>query len=170
MFAKTTVFILFIVCGCLGITLFTFFYQGFLMVSRYSRLFMLWTLFDITVQICTEIQVPIPDSNTLIRNVTENVTRNYTGLEGATFDSNLWPEYGRDYTAKGELVTFATVFGVLFSGVTGIMAGANMSGRCNSIIYCIITEKNISQFKVIKYNNTLLRQSYTRKREMYLNK
>lgn len=32
MFAKTTVFILVIVCGCLGITIFTFFYQGFLEV------------------------------------------------------------------------------------------------------------------------------------------
>lgn len=33
MFAKTTVFILVIVFGCLGVTLFTFFYQGFLQVK-----------------------------------------------------------------------------------------------------------------------------------------
>ncbi|CAH1176054.1 unnamed protein product [Phaedon cochleariae] len=104
MFAKTTVFILVLVCGCLAITFFTFFYDGFL-------------------------EIPIPDSNTLIQNATEHVTRNYTGLQGATLRSNLWPQYGRDYTSKGELVTFATVFGVLFSGVTGIMAGANMSGE-----------------------------------------
>lgn len=75
------------------------------------------------------LQVQIPDSNTLIRNGTEDVYRNYTGLHGATFTSNLWPQFGRDYTAKGEVVSFATVFGVLFSGVTGIMAGANMSGK-----------------------------------------
>ncbi|KAG5888656.1 hypothetical protein JTB14_021281 [Gonioctena quinquepunctata] len=104
MFAKTSLFILVIVCGCLSITLFTFLYQGFL-------------------------EVPIPDSNTLIQNATEHVTKNYTGLDSSTLGSNLWPQYGRDYTAKGELVTFATVFGVLFSGVTGIMAGANMSGE-----------------------------------------
>ncbi|KAJ8944102.1 hypothetical protein NQ314_009545 [Rhamnusium bicolor] len=60
--------------------------------------------------------ISIPDSNTLIQNATYHVTENYTGLSGITLKSNLWPQYGRDYTAKGQLVTFATVFGVLFSG------------------------------------------------------
>jgi len=70
--------------------------------------------------------VPVPASNTLHPNVT-NYT--FTGLNYDTLISNLWTHYGRDYTAKGATVTFATVFGVLFSGVTGIMAGANMSGE-----------------------------------------
>ncbi|XP_066251043.1 solute carrier family 12 member 9 [Euwallacea similis] len=101
MFAKTTVFVLAIVCSCLALTFFTFFYEG-------------------------DIQVPVPASNTLHPNVT-NYT--YTGLSFTTLKSNIFDHYGEDYTASGRLVTFATVFGVLFSGVTGIMAGANMSGE-----------------------------------------
>lgn len=102
MFAKTTVLILTIVCVCLSITLFGFFYQG-------------------------PLEVAVPDSNTLIANITE---LNYTGLSVDTLWSNLYANYTRDYTTPaGDLVSFASVFGVLFSGVTGIMAGANMSGE-----------------------------------------
>lgn len=69
----------------------------------------------------------MPDSNTLIHN--RSHFANYTGLQSTSLQNNLWSHYGRDYTSHGNSVTFATVFGVLFSGVTGIMAGANMSGK-----------------------------------------
>lgn len=76
-------------------------------------------------------QVPIPEANRLVQNDTYRVNGSFTGLtSSATIYENLWPHYGRDYTSPdGALVSFATVFGVLFSGVTGIMAGANMSGE-----------------------------------------
>lgn len=70
--------------------------------------------------------IPKPDTNHLV-----NTTGfNYTGLSSATLYDNLYPAYGRDYTTTdGQMVDFASVFGVLFTGVTGVMAGANMSGE-----------------------------------------
>lgn len=94
-------------------------------VSQPSFFYHLRLCFNKTLFISS--QVPIPDTNTLIQNGSH--VANYTGLQYTTFESNLWPQYGKDYTAHGSLVNFASVFGVLFSGVTGIMAGANMSGK-----------------------------------------
>lgn len=48
-----------------------------------------------------------------------NSTGNYTGLSIETLNENLYQDYGRDYSSGGSEVTFAIVFGVLFSGVTG---------------------------------------------------
>jgi potassium/chloride transporter 9 len=70
----------------------------------------------------------IPEANHLIRNGSDVVYRNYTGFQFETLEENWNQHYGRDYSSDGRDVDFATVFGVLFSGVTGIMAGANMSG------------------------------------------
>lgn len=101
MFAKTSVVILATVLICLGSVFLSFVTQT------------------------GEINVPIPHEN----NYTNLTTGLYTGLSLETLQLNLHSNYSGDYTSDGTLTNFASVFGVLFSGVTGIMAGANMSGE-----------------------------------------
>ncbi|KAM7443073.1 hypothetical protein ABFA07_008158 [Porites harrisoni] len=60
----------------------------------------------------------------------------YTGWSSKTFNENLWPHFGWDYTT-GEHQDVLLVFGVLFNGVTGIMAGANISGDLKKPGYAI---------------------------------
>lgn len=98
MFAKTSVIIFFIVIfSCLSVII------SFMAVGPFF--------------------VSIPGENHVV-----NMTQaEYTGFSWHTFTSNIWANYGKDYTTQ-HMTTFATVFAVMFSGVTGIMAGANMSG------------------------------------------
>ncbi|CAH8631079.1 unnamed protein product [Schistosoma mattheei] len=76
--------------------------------------------------------IPLPRSNSLIYNssTSNNITifAEFTGLNGNTFKENIYPMYSIDYTT-GSLTSFVIVFSVLFSGVTGIMNGANVSGE-----------------------------------------
>ncbi|XP_065081052.1 solute carrier family 12 member 9 isoform X2 [Ochlerotatus camptorhynchus] len=104
MFAKTSMMILGVVVVCLMSTYVSFLSMG-------------------------PLQVAIPVENSLVQNATHKVMANYTGLSMTTLAENLYSHYGQDYTSDGNEVNFAVVFGVLFSGVTGIMAGANMSGE-----------------------------------------
>ena len=46
-----------------------------------------------------------------------------------TFIQNLKMDFAQDCSNRLNYVDFATVFAVLFSGITGIMGGANMSGE-----------------------------------------
>ncbi|XP_054884071.1 solute carrier family 12 member 9 isoform X2 [Poeciliopsis prolifica] len=54
-------------------------------------------------------------------------TANFTGFKLETLLGNLKADYVEDYTT-GKMMSFATVFAVMFNGCTGIMAGSNMSG------------------------------------------
>ena len=80
-------------------------------------------------------QVLIPRVNTYAYrqefasfNSTAPIYGNYTGFSAATWRGNTYANYTIDYTT-GDQMDFATVFGVLFSSITGLLAGANMSGK-----------------------------------------
>ncbi|XP_037076364.1 solute carrier family 12 member 9-like [Pollicipes pollicipes] len=78
----------------------------------------------------TAMEVMLPEANMLVQNSTFRVNATFTGFNTSTLEANLWPAYAADYTDSQHAVpNFFTVFAVLFSGVTGIMAGANMSGE-----------------------------------------
>ncbi|XP_023817295.1 solute carrier family 12 member 9 [Oryzias latipes] len=63
-------------------------------------------------------------------------TANFTGFKLDTLVGNLEADYVIDYTTK-KMMTFATVFAVMFNGCTGIMAGSNMSGDLKNPSYSI---------------------------------
>lgn len=79
--------------------------------------------------------VLIPKANTYayeraatLYNHTGPLYGSYTGFSALTMRENTNANYTIDYTT-GDMMDFATVFGVLFSSITGLLAGANMSGR-----------------------------------------
>ncbi|KAM7374202.1 hypothetical protein PAMP_006875 [Pampus punctatissimus] len=61
-------------------------------------------------------------------NQTFRYNASYTGLSATTLRNNLGSAYSLDYSTNS-VMSFATVFAVMFTSCTGIMAGANMSGE-----------------------------------------
>lgn len=67
----------------------------------------------------------------LLYNKSDLLYGRYTGFNLATFKGNLYSNYTVDYTT-GDPTDFAIVFGLLFSSITGLLAGANMSGEIDN--------------------------------------
>ncbi|XP_037543466.1 solute carrier family 12 member 9 [Nematolebias whitei] len=61
-------------------------------------------------------------------NQTLRYNASYTGFSATTLKNNLGSGYSLDYSTNS-VMSFASVFAVMFTSCTGIMAGANMSGE-----------------------------------------
>ncbi|XP_035480779.1 solute carrier family 12 member 9 isoform X2 [Scophthalmus maximus] len=61
-------------------------------------------------------------------NQTLRYNASYTGFSATTLRNNLGSGYSLDYSTNS-VMSFSTVFAIMFTSCTGIMAGANMSGE-----------------------------------------
>ena len=57
----------------------------------------------------------------------EQMAKGFVGYSGELFQENLYPQYTYDHEAN-KMNSFFSVFAVFFPAVTGIVAGANLSG------------------------------------------
>ncbi|XP_069473644.1 solute carrier family 12 member 9-like [Ambystoma mexicanum] len=102
-------------------------------------------------------------------NVTTLVNGSFTGFKLSTLMDNLYPRYSPDYTT-GRMMSFTTVFAVMFNGCTGIMAGSNISGDLKNPSFSIPRGTITAViFTYIIYNLLSLMVSCTCDRTLLLN-
>ncbi|XP_076139115.1 solute carrier family 12 member 9 [Alosa pseudoharengus] len=99
-------------------------------------------------------------------------TANFTGFKLDTLLGNLEADYTVDYTT-GMMMSFATVFAVMFNGCTGIMAGSNMSGdlknpsfsiprgTITAVIFTFIIYNLLSLMVACSCDRVLLQRDYS---------
>ncbi|MFH4981742.1 hypothetical protein AB6A40_008451 [Gnathostoma spinigerum] len=102
-----------------------------------------YSTYVISMVVVAPFPVPIPKTNEYAYLVPKNASdpsgekvpdfnrtlyANFTGFSLSTLADNIMPMYAVDYTTSKQ-TDFALMFAVIFSGVTGLMAGANMSGE-----------------------------------------
>ncbi|VDD95801.1 unnamed protein product [Enterobius vermicularis] len=88
---------------------------------------------DVPIPKTNEFAYLVPSNSTdpsseKVPDFTQNLTAHYTGFRFSTLASNILSNYTVDYTTL-KVMDFPIMFAVIFSGVTGLMAGANMSGE-----------------------------------------
>ncbi|VDM18914.1 unnamed protein product [Wuchereria bancrofti] len=102
-----------------------------------------YVTFLLSVFIVAPFSVPIPKTNEIAYMIPSNLSDPssekipdfnqtlkvpYTGFRFATLINNMMANYTFDYTTSNP-TDFAVMFAIIFSGITGLMAGANMSGE-----------------------------------------
>ena len=116
LFGKTTTIVFGVVCASVIISI-TSFFQDLSVTEEFEYV-------SKEFQYCKGEKVPL--------NCTITVNGTFFGVTrfGHHFwNENLYPDFEQDCSDSSMPINFYTVFGVLFSSVTGIMAGANLSGE-----------------------------------------
>lgn len=115
LFGKTTTIVLGVVCVS-GIIAITSFFQNLSITEEFEY---------VTKEFpyCEEGEVPL--------NCTRKINGSFYGMmkNKHFWKENLYPDFKQDCSDPSMPINFFAVFGVLFSSVTGIMAGANLSGE-----------------------------------------